>query len=584
MTYYYNEFLSKILKDYCSENYLICMLGDPNQMIYKFKGASYEYMYMRKLVSCKLNISFRITDSMSYFIRNGVGIEIYSNKIGSPIRLIETDNRWYATYKEVCYYLSLGYQYSDIYIISPSTKCKSYNSKIKLLQQLLTYHNIFIEIPDESFEKSLNLYTNKLLINTIHGMKGLENKIVIFTMFDKTYNNFTKLNENNMACPNEIYVALTRATQHLSLISNGNYFDFFNKSILNSEYVQIVYYSFYSSKSLAKIYPVTYTDNIIKCVHGGILDTHTLDEFSESKIYRICYKCITKKIISCINCYNWNNYPNKNFTQYIYKKNNYSVLELLSFVTIDDIIYIDQLNIYQLKKTIYSNKIDNVKKNIKQKFRDVEIYESVYSLIGRIVVYYIEYCLTNNLQIINNDTVRKNVSLKYFNKICDKDKILNELKQNIKKNKCCELLTIIAIYDEMIHIYFTHRAELQIKNYNIINIKLLEKIYKRFIKLSGLSNQNVNTIFEVSVQKIINNKKIQGAIDMIYNDTIIEFKCKTFTTKEDIYQLLIYAYLLDKKFNKYKLVNLYTSEYIDIIINDHDKIIDIINYFINKKK
>jgi len=102
--------------------------------------------------------------------------------------------------------------------------------------------------------------------------------------------------------------------------------------------------------------------------------------------------------------------------------------------------------------------------------------------------------------------------------------------------------------------------------------------------LSGLSNQNVNTIFEVSVQKIINNKKIQGAIDMIYNDTIIEFKCKTFTTKEDIYQLLIYAYLLDKKFNKYKLVNLYTSEYIDIIINDHDKIIDIINYFINKKK
>ena len=243
-----------------------------------------------------------------------------------------------------------------------------------------------------------------------------------------------------------------------------------------------------------------------------------------------------------------------------------------------------EINIYQLKKTIYSNKIDNVKKNIKQKFRDVEIYESVYSLIGRIVVYYIEYCLTNNLQIINNDTVRKNVSLKYFNKICDKDKILNELKQNIKKNKCCELLTIIAIYDEMIHIYFTHRAELQIKNYNIINIKLLEKIYKRFIKLSGLSNQNVNTIFEVSVQKIINNKKIQGAIDMIYNDTIIEFKCKTFTTKEDIYQLLIYAYLLDKKFNKYKLVNLYTSEYIDIIINDHDKIIDIINYFINKKK
>jgi hypothetical protein len=162
-------------------------------------------------------------------------------------------------------------------------------------------------------------------------------------------------------------------------------------------------------------------------------------------------------------------------------------------------------------------------------------------------------------------------------------KILNELKQNITKNKCCELLTIIAIYDEMIHIYFTHRAELQIKNYNIINIKLLEKIYKKFIKLSGLSNKNKNIMFEVPVQNIINNKKIQGAIDMIYNDTIIEFKCKTFTNKEDIYQLLIYAYLAEKKFNKYKLINLYTSEYIDIIINDHDKIIDIINYFINKK-
>jgi hypothetical protein len=591
ITYYYNEFISKIIKDYCKDNYLICMLGDSNQMIYKFKGASTDYMYMRNLIKFKLNISFRITNNMAHFIRNGLNIEIYSDKIGSPVRFIETDNRWYATYKEVCYYLNLGYNYSDIYIITPSTKCKYYNSSIKLLQQLLTYKNIFIEIPDDNYEKSINFFNNKLLISTIHGMKGLENKIVIFTMFDKTYDNIFK--KTNLICPNEIYVALTRATDHLSIISNGNHFDFFNKSILDN----IIYYSFYSHNSLCFIYPLKFINNdIIRCEHGGSINLSLLNENTEKNIYRICFKCINKNILYFIDYYNWNNYPNKNYIKIKYEKSKYSVTELLSFINIDDIIYINELNknnqIYELKKTIYFNKIDYIKKHTNQYFDNIEICESIQSLIGRIIIYYIEYKLTNDINIINNDTVRKNVSLKIFNKICDKDIILNEIEKNINKNKCCEMLTIISLYDEMIHTNYTHRVNLQIKNYNIINIKIIEKIFKKFKKylvINNIINDKLNiTKFEVPVEKNINDKKIRGSIDMIFNNNIVEFKCKSFSTKEDIYQLLIYAYLFNKdnnyKYNnyKYKIINLYTNEYTDIIINDHDKILDIIDYFIKK--
>lgn len=587
LTYFYNEFINKIIKDYCLESLQVCLLGDSNQMIYSFKGASCKYMYSRNFNMYKLLKSFRITESMAYFIRNGLNIEIYSDKKGDPVRFIETDNRWYATYKEVNYYLLLGYQHSDIYIITPSTKCKFRDSKIKVLQQLLTYQNIFIEIPDENIDKSHNIYNNKLLINTIHGVKGLENKIVIFTMFDTSFDDILQITSNQ--CPNELYVALTRATHHLSIITNGNYLHYFNKDVLNTKYITHIYYSFYSHKTLCYIYPlVLTTNNILKCKHGGEINLSLLNEYTESKIYNICFKCIDKQIVYYIHQPIWNNIPLKQIQKLHYKKTNFNVTELLTFVTIDDILYIDKFNkennIFTIEKNIFAKSNYNIKRFIKQYFHDqdiqIEIHESVNSLIGKIVVYYIELILTNDLQILNNNIVKNHVSKRYFNKICNKSDIIQELVKEIKSDKCCELLTIISIYDEMVHIHYTHRAYLQIKNYKLVNISFLEKVFHN-LKKTLIINDTLQ--FEIQVEQILLKYKIKGSIDLIINDTMIEFKCKHFSSTEDIYQLLIYAYLFNKQLSNYKLINLFTNEEIIIHIHNLHKIYDIICYFICKK-
>ena len=67
-------------------------------------------------------------------------------------------------------------------------------------------------------KRQKNKLKNKLVFSTFHQAKGLERKIVIVFNFDGSYFKYFKKNSNPYECSNELYVAVTRAREHLILL------------------------------------------------------------------------------------------------------------------------------------------------------------------------------------------------------------------------------------------------------------------------------------------------------------------------------------------------------------------------------
>lgn len=232
-TYY--KFVCKIYKDTCLKtNAKICMLGDKNQSIFDFNQADNRFLTNAdKLfnfnnfdwVSVRLSTSYRITNNMSSFVNNNM---LCSNRLKAhktsalPVRYIILDvyKHHAIIYKQIMACIKMGYKYSDIFILAPSVKSPS--TPIRQLANYLSLVkdiNIFVsnndnEIIDESILK------NKIVITTFHQVKGLERKVVIVTSFDNSYFKYYGGDKNDSYCPNEFYVACTRASEILIVIND----------------------------------------------------------------------------------------------------------------------------------------------------------------------------------------------------------------------------------------------------------------------------------------------------------------------------------------------------------------------------
>lgn len=245
----YYELVCKIYKDNNNNKTNICIFGDRRQSIYEFNTADSRYIvYADKLFNfnnknskrCNLSTSFRITNTMATFINKCVLKEdiLKANKITNikPRYIIcDTfdDNKYKTTrtFKEVEYYLSLGYLPEEIFIIAPSLK--SDKSPVRQLENLikknLTNINIFVPISDdEKLEEDILI--GKLVFSTFHQVKGLERKVVIVFNFDQSYFAYYKKDANPNYCPNELYVAITRAKEYLTLFHHdtNDYLPFIN--------------------------------------------------------------------------------------------------------------------------------------------------------------------------------------------------------------------------------------------------------------------------------------------------------------------------------------------------------------------
>jgi ATP:corrinoid adenosyltransferase len=256
MTNIYYKFVLKIIKD-TNLNSTICILGDFYQNIYVHKSADNRYLtYGHKLfnynskdwVSCNLRQSFRLTNKIAQFINNCMlGEERIIAHKKSDIKPTYIICDIYHIYDKLISYI-LRYNPDDIFILAPSIK-KSTVSKetpLRTFENMLKIKNpnINIFIPDGDDDKiDDKVIKNKLVFSTFHQSKGLERKLCIVWSFDDSYFDFfnKKTKDARLICPNELYVATTRAKEELVLIHSHkqDYLPFINIPNLN-KYANII--------------------------------------------------------------------------------------------------------------------------------------------------------------------------------------------------------------------------------------------------------------------------------------------------------------------------------------------------------
>jgi hypothetical protein len=292
LTPLYYELVCKIYKDNNKKNVKICLLGDVHQSIYQFNNADERYLvYSDQLFNLNgygwkksnLSYSFRITNEMANFVNNCIFDydKVLSNKISNvkPKYYMCNSYNDNCILKEILNFINKGYKYDDIFVLAPSIKSdktpiRNLENKIKNL-----YPNINVYVPSSDEEEiDKTIIENKIVFSTFHQTKGLERKVVIVFNFDYSYFKFFSKNKNQDVCPNEIYVAVTRAKEHLILIHDNkqDFLPFLNKNKLHL-YVNItgkLYFTNFDNNKVSKSIDTKATDlvnhlpyeQILKCL------------------------------------------------------------------------------------------------------------------------------------------------------------------------------------------------------------------------------------------------------------------------------------------------------------------------------
>lgn len=246
-------------------NTQICVFGDIRQNIYAFQSSDDRYLSMadimfdklipgeRKWEHMKLQTSFRITNQIAEFINRCCLKEnrLIAQKNGSkPIYLI-CNAFGDTTFKEVKSYLATGYSPSDIFIIGPTIRKRK--GPMRNLENNLVQagYPCYVPISDDARLDPQDI-DGKIVFSTIHQVKGLERKIVVLFNFDDTYFTYYNKDANPLVCPNEIYVAITRAKEYLILVhhNRNEYMPFLETEEL--KYAQVTKIGRFNPKSSTK--------------------------------------------------------------------------------------------------------------------------------------------------------------------------------------------------------------------------------------------------------------------------------------------------------------------------------------------
>jgi nucleoside-triphosphatase THEP1 len=237
MTLLYFKIIHKIINDN-SVFPLLCILGDINQSIFQFNGADERFIKYADVLfantngrmwkKCNLSTSYRITNEMSQFINCVLfkNSRISSNKISNILPNYIICNCFDKSagsiiYKEIIRYINLGYKPDEIFVLAPSIKTR--NSPITILEnKLKMLNNIPIFIPSNDDDKidDSDIMKNKLLFLSFHQSKGLERKVALIFNFDQSYFDYYNKSDIHTSCPNTIYVAITRASERITVFNH----------------------------------------------------------------------------------------------------------------------------------------------------------------------------------------------------------------------------------------------------------------------------------------------------------------------------------------------------------------------------
>lgn len=238
----------------------IVIVGDKQQGIYQYNKSDERYMTLAKEIfnfkgwcdwkEPKLSTSFRVTTETANFINKCMFHKEEKDLIISKkevpnykVKYLKC-NAWdpESFYHELeKYFNNTTYKPEDIFVLAPSL---NQNSPSQKFANFLTEKKILIYVASNENsvnERNQKFLKNKVAFSTFHQSKGLERKVVIVFGFDMSYQ-FYKKHLNLEKCPNELYVAVTRASEQLILIHNENneYFPFLNQVEIKKTYEIIV--------------------------------------------------------------------------------------------------------------------------------------------------------------------------------------------------------------------------------------------------------------------------------------------------------------------------------------------------------
>lgn len=596
MTPLYYELVCKI----CYNNVKIpklCITGDKYQSIYNFNLADERYLTFAdqlfkfnnlNWITLKLSISFRLPNTIANFINNCIINEeriksvkksehkpryIVCNTFIKKNSFIRNayNNRYdddTTVYEEVLYYLSLGYNPDDIFILAPTVK--SNNCPAKILANKISLENKKIQIfmPTNDTDKiDKDNLKDKLVFLSFHQSKGLERKVCMVYGIDSSYFTVFKPDVIDTICPNEIYVALTRSTERLSIFHNNtcNFLPFLNNTVLKN-YVELIGFidvkeSKSSTKRQLQISQLTdYTPSKIieLCMTNVKSNTIAINDFT--KMYNLNDKTIKgdNKFISIPTSIKCNNTCENVediislaiFEYYRYKKqnNNFILKELNSFINKNKTRIFKKINLFGIEEFV--EKINTCDEII---FSDFLKLCNIYISLKKNSLFRIN-------QISEYDWVSEKNLLECFNRLSlididDK----NIYKFEIKKINC--LQKSIDDYNNNIRLFNTNKINsiISLLNYNNNNNNIIDEIDVKIntleLKLSGsIDKINSNYIMKIIFSKNIDfihiihvliekyiyeltkKKQIKCYIFNVLSNIIIELSCDNIP---EIYNLLI---------------------------------------------
>ena len=244
MTMLYYRLVQRIIRDnhpgltdmeYCggegTGSAQLALLGDTYQNIYRFKGADARFLSLTSHIlpgewkTLNLSISYRLPDCVAEFINNHM---IKTERIKSQKPIGSMQYLYTNLFSKVLLNKILGllktYRPDDIFILAPSVRSGSEKSPLKRLTNDLSSKGYSVFAPTSDDDKlDSNVIARKIVISSYHQVKGLERKVVIVMSFDDSYFTYFNRDANPMVCTNELYVACTRALEHLIVVhGSGN--------------------------------------------------------------------------------------------------------------------------------------------------------------------------------------------------------------------------------------------------------------------------------------------------------------------------------------------------------------------------
>lgn len=228
-------------------------IGDKYQCINGYKNADSRYLTLAdelwadlmhpkaKVSRLTLSVSYRVTKQIAAFVntsllhcpddkprmiaangREGRNVELCVGSYDANGKRYETPFRTHVatTLINMLTGPHKSVRPEDILIIMPSVKVKPNKQKPwqKMVNELSARNIPVWSSQSDDYTPSNRDQEGKVVISTIHGVKGIGRKVVVAYDFSMGYYEYYDRTGNVNVCPNVWYVAATRSKQHLILV------------------------------------------------------------------------------------------------------------------------------------------------------------------------------------------------------------------------------------------------------------------------------------------------------------------------------------------------------------------------------